>query len=134
MAKTIQELTVDECLELLGARGVGRVGLATSTGQHIVPVNYAMYGDDTIVFRTTPYSDLGSHGSHAEVAFEVDDIDFEEQEGWSVVANGRLEIVEDPDEVADIRRSADPGPWAIGQRNLMFKLTWLNMTGRRIGG
>ena len=133
MVKNIQELTVDECLDLIGAGGIGRVGVTTATGPHIVPVNYAMYGEDAIVFRTTPYSELGSQGSHVEAAFEIDNIDFEKHEGWSVVATGRLEIVEDPEEVADIRRTADPGPWAVGQRHLYFKLRWVNLTGRHIG-
>src|SRR4051812_20203936 len=55
------ELTVDECVDLLNGGVFGRVALSTPVGPRIVPVNYAMYGDD-IVFRTTPYSELGTYG------------------------------------------------------------------------
>ncbi len=126
------ELTIDECLELLGGGVLGRVALSTPVGPRIVPVNYAMHGD-AIVFRTTPYSELGTYGWNADVAFEVDHIDYDKHQGWSVVAIGRAELVEDPDEVADIRKSWDPRPWAAGPRNLYMKVVWRDVTGRRIG-
>src|SRR5688572_3607376 len=50
------ELTVSECLGLLGGGVVGRVALSTRLGPRIVPVNYAMY-DGAIIFRTSPYSE-----------------------------------------------------------------------------
>jgi uncharacterized protein len=127
------EMKVDECLDLLRTNVVGRVALSTPVGPRIVPVNYGMYGDDTIVFRTTPYSELGTYGWNTELAFEIDHIDYDQHQGWSVVAFGRGELVEDPDELVDIRRSWDPRPWAEGQRNLYMKLTWHNITGRRLG-
>jgi len=127
------ELTVDECLELLNSNVVGRVAISTPVGPRIVPVNYAMH-DDAIVFRTAPYSELGTYGWNADVAFEIDHIDYEKHQGWSVVAIGRAELVEDPDEVADIRRTWDPRPWAAGQRNLYMKVVWRDLNGRKIGG
>ena len=126
------ELTVEECLDLLGTNIVGRVALATPVGPRILPVNYAMYGD-AIVIRTAPYSELGTYGWNTELAFEIDHLDYERHLGWSVVAYGRGELVEDPDEVAEIKRLWDPRPWAGGQRNLYMKLVWRNLTGRRLG-
>jgi nitroimidazol reductase NimA-like FMN-containing flavoprotein (pyridoxamine 5'-phosphate oxidase superfamily) len=127
------EMSVEECLDLLRTNIVGRVALSTPVGPRIVPVNYAMHGDDTIVFRTAPYSELGTYGWNAELAFEVDHIDYDQHQGWSVVAYGRGELVEDADEIADIRHSWDPRPWAEGQRNLYMKIVWHNISGRRIG-
>ena len=43
------------------------------------------------------------------------------------------EASEDPDEVAAIRRSADPRPWAAGARELYVRLRWDELTGRRLG-
>jgi uncharacterized protein len=126
------EMTVEECLAQLHGGVVGRVAMSTPVGPRIVPVNYAMHGDD-IVFRTAPYSELGTYGWNTEVAFEIDHIDYEGHRGWSVVAVGRAVLVEDPDEVARIRSSWDPRPWVDGQRNLYLKLTWRNLTGRKIG-
>lgn len=127
------ELTVDECLELLSGGVIGRVALATPVGPRIVPVNYAMY-DDAIVFRTAPYSELGTYGWNNELAFEVDHIDYEKHQGWSVVALGRAQLVDDADELRAIREHWDPRPWASGQRNLYMKLVWHDLTGRRLGG
>ena len=112
------EMTVEECLDLLRTNIVGRVAMSTPVGPRIVPVNYAMYGDEMIVFRTTPYSELGTYGWNAELAFEIDHIDYDRHQGWSV---------------ADIRRNWDPRPWADGQRNLYMKLVWHDVTGRRLG-
>ena len=131
MTGQISELTVDECLELLEQQNVGRVALVTPGGVRIVPVNYALY-DDQVVFRTAPYSELGSYGDGAEVAFEIDSLDPEHHEGWSVVAFGRAALVDDPDEVTDIKRAGDPSPWAAGTRSLYMKIAWVSVTGRRI--
>jgi nitroimidazol reductase NimA-like FMN-containing flavoprotein (pyridoxamine 5'-phosphate oxidase superfamily) len=126
------ELTIEECVQLLSGGVIGRVALATPVGPRIVPVNYAMYGE-AIVFRTAPYSELGTYGWNTDLAFEVDHIDYEKHQGWSVVALGRAELVDDPEEQRHIRESWDPRPWASGQRNLYMKLTWRDITGRRLG-
>jgi nitroimidazol reductase NimA-like FMN-containing flavoprotein (pyridoxamine 5'-phosphate oxidase superfamily) len=127
------ELTIEECLELLSGGVVGRVAMSTPVGPRIVPVNYAMYGD-AIVFRTTPYSELGTYGWNNDLAFEIDHLDYDTHQGWSVVAIGRAELVEDPEELRDIKTTWDPRPWAPGARNLYMKLTWRDITGRRLGG
>ena len=129
--KEPMELTVNECLDLLDGGVVGRVALSTPLGPRIVPVNYAMY-DGAIVFRTTPYSELGTHGPRSEAAFEVDHLDYEHHQGWSVVALGRLEELA-PEEVDDLRKVWEPRPWAAGHRNLFLKLVWRELSGRRIG-
>ncbi len=127
------ELTIEECLELLSGGVIGRVALATPVGPRIVPVNYAMHGQ-AIIFRTAAYSELGTYGWNTDLAFEVDYIDYEKHQGWSVVALGRAELVDDPEELREIKESWDPRPWAGGQRNLYMKLTWRDVTGRRLGG
>ena len=126
------ELTLDECLELLQVGVLGRVALTTPMGPRIVPINYAMH-DDAIVFRTTPYSELGTYGWNTDLAFEIDHIDYEKHQGWSVVAIGRSSLVEDPEELGDIRSHWDPTPWAGGRRHLYIRLVWRDLTGRRIG-
>lgn len=126
------ELTVEECLELLHSGVLGRVALSTPMGPRIVPVNYAMY-DDAIVFRTTPYSELGTYGWNTDLAFEIDHIDYDKHQGWSVVAIGRAGLIEDPDELNDLRAHVDPTPWASGRRHLYIRLVWRDLTGRRIG-
>ncbi|MGJ0558331.1 pyridoxamine 5'-phosphate oxidase family protein [Methylocystis sp.] len=131
MAEPI-ELGTDECALLLRSGVVGRIALSTPTGPHIVPVNYSVV-DDAIVFRTTPYSVLGTHGRNALLAFEIDHFDYEYWTGWSVMARGRAEAVHDATELERIKQVWQPRPWASGQRNLYFALHWTELTGRRLG-
>jgi nitroimidazol reductase NimA-like FMN-containing flavoprotein (pyridoxamine 5'-phosphate oxidase superfamily) len=126
------ELSRDDCERLLQGGVAGRVAVSTPSGPHIVPVNYSLV-DDAIIFRTTPYSVLGTYGRNTQLAFEVDHFDYEEHRAWSVVARGRGDAISDPDEIQRIREQWPPRPWADGQRNLFFKLPWSELTGRRIG-
>ena len=126
------QLGVSECRELLEGGVVGRVAMATPVGPRIVPVNYSVH-DDSIVFRTAPYSQLSTYGWDTELAFEVDHLDYEGHQGWSVVAVGRAYVVDDPDEVQVIRGEWEPRPWAGGSRNLYVKLPWRELSGVRLG-
>ena len=74
------ELSDAQCRELLSAGLVGRVALCTPVGPHVVPVNYAVV-DDSVVLRTTPYSILGTQARGALLAFEVDQLDYEQSAG-----------------------------------------------------
>ena len=129
----ITELTFDQCMQLLGTGQIGRVAMSTPMGPQVIPVNYAMYDGD-IVFRTTPYSVLGTFGWNCELAFEIDHIDEEAREGWSVVAVGKAHIIDDVDEITQIRLTGDPRPWADGARHLYLRLMVRDLTGRRVGG
>jgi uncharacterized protein len=126
------ELSVEECMQLLRGGVVGRVAMSIPAGLRILPVNYAMHGD-AIVIRTTPYSELGTYGWKTALAFEVDHIDYEKHQGWSVVVSGRGALVEDDDEIDDIRATWQPQPWASGARNLYLRITPQEITGRRLG-
>lgn len=125
-------LTYDKCLELLSTGVVGRAAVCTPAGPRIVPVNYSVVGE-SIVFRTTPYSVLGTYAWNTKLAFEVDEVDVTKQNGWSVVALGRGAMVDDPQELAAIRETWDPEPWATGMRMLYVRLRWDELSGRSIG-
>ena len=127
------ELSYAKCRELLGGGVLGRVALCTPDHPVVLPVNYSVV-NESIVFRTSPYSVIAGHDWSRRIAFEVDHFDYEDHKGWSVLAVGRGSRVEEPDEIAAIRRSADPRPWAAGQRNLYMKVVWRDLSGRRIGG
>lgn len=125
------ELPYETCRELISGSLVGRAAVCTPSGPQIVPVNYVVV-NDSIIFRTAPYSVLGTYASNSPLAFEVDDLDLEHEQGWSVVAVGRGSMVEDPEELADIRSAWDPRPWAEGSRTLYIRLRWRELSGRRI--
>ena len=130
--RTSVQLDRRACRDLRASVAVGRVAMATPVGPRIIPVSYSLHGD-AIVFRTAPYSELSTYGWDTELAFEVDDLDYETREGWSVVAVGRAHLVSDPDEVQRIRHEGQPHPWAPGTRNLHVALAWRHLTGVRLG-
>jgi hypothetical protein len=126
------ELSAEDCRELLSTGHVGRIAMCTPVGPHIIPVNYGIV-DDTIVFRTSPYSVLGGHARGSILALEVDQFDYERQRGWSVVARGRAEAVTRADELHHIKDVWEPRAWAAGQRNLFLRIRWSELTGRQLG-
>jgi hypothetical protein len=89
--------------------------------------------DRSVVFRTTPYSILGSQPLRSVIALEIDHLDHENRRGWSVVARGRAEMVVDAKELEGIRATWDPGTWAAGTRILYVRMRWSELTGRRLG-
>jgi nitroimidazol reductase NimA-like FMN-containing flavoprotein (pyridoxamine 5'-phosphate oxidase superfamily) len=128
-----ESLSEEKCLELLRGAIVGRVAFNVPDGPRIVPVNYTTVGD-AIVFRTTPYSELGAHGKDTPVAFEIDQIDYADHKGWSVVATGVARFVSDVRELAEQADLWDPKPWAGGNRLLYVRIPWEHVSGRRLGG
>ncbi len=126
-----EELPTRTCRELLASRELGRVAVCTEEGPRILPVNYVVDGA-SLVFRTSSYGLLGRLASGGRIAFEVDDIDSETRSGWSVVATGRAEPIEDADELTLLRALRDPQPWAPGLRLLYLRLTWQTLTGLRV--
>ena len=100
-------------------------------GPGILPVNYVVDGD-SVVFRTAPYGVLGQRAWNERIAFEVDELDPATRSGWSVVATGSGEMVEDHHELALIRAFRNPQPWAPGSRLLYVRLVWDELTGRRV--
>lgn len=131
MAET-RDLNARQCQALLRSGLAGRVAVSTPTGPHIVPVNYTVV-DNAIIFRTAPYSLLGTYGRESMLAFEIDGIDEVNERGWSVQARGRVEAVTDRAELARIREVAEPQPWAGGARSLLLRLRWSELSGRQLG-
>ncbi len=132
MSGDMTELSHDECRDLLRAGVVGRVAVCTPHGPRIVPVNYSVV-DDAVVFRTSAYGLVAGHDWTSPMAFETDHVDYADQRGWSVVAVGRGERVDDAAELEHIRTTWEPRPWASGSRPLVVRLEWRELTGRRLG-
>ncbi|PDP88700.1 DNA-binding protein [Glycomyces fuscus] len=128
----VRVLSPDECMELIGPGGVGRVAFAEEGGAPVVlPVNYAVVRGD-VVFRTES-DGLIADRARGPVAFEVDRLDGAMSEGWSVLLTGRGRVVDDPEESASLEEAAPVRPWAGGQREAHVRITPTGVTGRRIG-
>ncbi|HUH08612.1 MAG TPA: pyridoxamine 5'-phosphate oxidase family protein [Egibacteraceae bacterium] len=125
----LEALSVDECLQLLATRSVGRIAFAHDGDPQIFPVNYQLH-EGAIVFRTD-YGGLLDAIHLSIAAFEVDAIDPEYRTGWSVVVHGRAEEVWKPAELVPLR-TLNLRPWAPGARDHYVRIFPRSITGRRI--
>ena len=126
------EMTSAECTELLRAGVVGRVAIVTPSGPTIVVVNYSVV-DDAVVLRTSAGGALATYAAGALVSFEVDHVDHAHHRGWSVLARGRCEVVEDGEEIDRIMGVWPPRPWVDDDRPLVLRIRWEDVSGRRVG-
>jgi uncharacterized protein len=99
---------------------------------HVLPLNYAVDENGTIVFRTAELT-VATEASLRKVAFEVDDIDVERHQGWSVAVHGFCrDITQAIDRESERLRELPVRPWAPGQRDQWFKIIPAEITGRRV--
>ena len=127
----IEVLDEDECLRRLAADCVGRLGVIAGGAPMIFPVNYVLDGRD-IVFRTDHGTKLDT-GPRARACFEVDCIDRDQRQGWSVVATGRLEEITRYDAARLVRAKTLPiDPWARGDKQHWMRLVGDRFTGRNV--
>jgi nitroimidazol reductase NimA-like FMN-containing flavoprotein (pyridoxamine 5'-phosphate oxidase superfamily) len=83
----MQELTTEDCWELLTFTDVGRLAVSIGDWPDIFPVNYVV-DDRSIVFRSAEGTKLAAAVLGRAVAFEIDGYDPNAGEAWSVVAKG----------------------------------------------
>ena len=124
----LTRLSREECLRLLRSRRVGRYAyVANARALDVVPVNYIVRADGTIVFRTGVGPKLSSAERRDVVAFQVDEIDEATATGWSVLVTGRAGRL--PWERAGAR---EPLPWVNGPRHHLVVVTPSHIEGRRL--
>jgi nitroimidazol reductase NimA-like FMN-containing flavoprotein (pyridoxamine 5'-phosphate oxidase superfamily) len=134
--RVLERLDEAESLRLISPGGVGRLAFNGRYGLAVLPVNYRMH-DGSVVFRTAQDSptdeDLRTGIAHAEyrVAFEIDHIDAEAREGWSVLVQGSAHHV-DSDEEREAIAGAGVEPWPEGEREHFIRIRPTRITGRRI--
>jgi nitroimidazol reductase NimA-like FMN-containing flavoprotein (pyridoxamine 5'-phosphate oxidase superfamily) len=125
-----------ECMRLIAPGGIGRLVFAGQWDLTVLPVNYRLQDGD-ILFRTAQDSgtdeDLRTGITHAEyrVAFEVDDFDVQEREGWSVLIQGPAHHL-DTDAERSVALTAGVEPWPGGPREHFIRIRPARITGRRI--
>lgn len=131
--RDLETLSPDNCFDLLGQASVGRLVYMDEEGPIAVPVNYALAGRE-IVIRVEGGTKRAAMGQPT-LAFEVDDIDPEEQSGWSVIARGtgREVAIEDVPQLLRQLGSHPARPWAEGVHNVWLQITPQSVTGRRLG-
>ena len=128
----LEVLDVDECIDLLRGRRLGRVAVTVADSLHIVPVAYVADGDGVVVFRTGPHTVLTAV-SLSNVAFEVDELDDAQMAGWSVCVHGYgTEITGALDPASQRLRQLPVTTTAPGPRPRWFAIRPREVTGRRL--
>jgi nitroimidazol reductase NimA-like FMN-containing flavoprotein (pyridoxamine 5'-phosphate oxidase superfamily) len=133
--RIITELDEDECLRLISEGGIGRIAYQSRFGPAVLPVNYKWH-NGAVVFRTAEHSTLdedlqtGIGGAEYKVAFQIDEIDEANRQGWSVLIQGSAHHVTE----AERQEAEQAGvePWPAGERELFVRIRPDRITGRRI--
>jgi transcriptional regulator with XRE-family HTH domain len=127
----LASLTSGECRRLIAPGGVGRVlFVEPGRGPVAIPVNYRMDEDD-VVFRTGGGAGIADGLRQASVSFDVDHLDEDLGEGWSVLLTGTASVITG---AAELERAGSLGidPWAGGDRPIYVRLHARQVTGRAI--
>ena len=129
---TMHPIPTAECYRLLGTQEIGRVGLIVGRYPLIFPVNFALDGT-TLVVRTHAGTILQA-AEHANVTFEVDEIDRRARSGWSVLVRGQAEEVGAGHRAELVARTHAAGvePWAPGEKGHWLRIIPHEISGRRI--
>lgn len=117
-----------ECMSLVESAAVGRVGIIDHGYPIALPVNYRLIGvgdEREIVIRTTPDTVVGRYTGLASL--EVDEIDLETKQAWSVLVCGHLR--HEP----GAHGLPDPHPWLDSRHHWMVMSTD-SVSGRRFVG
>ena len=126
----IEELSEDECLQLLQQHDLGRIAVVVDGQPLIFPVNYGL-SHRIITFRTAHGTKL-SYAPGSNVAFEIDDYSPSTGVGWSVLVQGvAIDATTANDDVSWTARGAAPRPLAPGVRIHRLAIRPTLITGRR---
>jgi len=127
----LEEMGEEECLALLAGSVVGRLVVVAGGQPLAFPVNYVLDGR-TIALRTDPGTKLDA-AALGRVAFEVDHIDHDAREGWSVLVQGvGRDVTEGIDAWSERVRDSGAAPWARGDKRHWIAIAATSITGRRI--
>ncbi|MEU6064608.1 pyridoxamine 5'-phosphate oxidase family protein [Streptomyces sp. NPDC047082] len=122
-----------ECLRLLTKVPIGRVVYTRKALPAVLPVNFSLDADSSVVLFTSSGSDLVRAIDGVVVAFEVDDFRAETESGWSVVVTGRADIVTDPAEHERLSRTG-PRSWMPVRDGVFVRIESEIVTGRELQG
>ena len=128
----VEELSQDACRALLSLVTVGRIAFVVDGLPVVFPVNYRLLSDGCgvrILLRTRPGRAIDA--APQQVAFEIDGIDHNHQQGWSVLARGDLDRL-DHDEIEALSDRFDPKPWPQRERTSWLAIKAHTLSGRRL--
>ncbi|MFI7482514.1 pyridoxamine 5'-phosphate oxidase family protein [Kocuria sp. M1R5S2] len=125
----VEELTAEDCWDLLGPAGTGRLAVVVDGEPEIFPVNYAV-DEGTVVLRSGKGTKTAGALSGASVAFEVDGRDASAGRAWSVVLKGHAQDVPPGHELMNALE-LPLFPWQAGRKDTFLRILPAAVTGRR---
>jgi nitroimidazol reductase NimA-like FMN-containing flavoprotein (pyridoxamine 5'-phosphate oxidase superfamily) len=128
---TLEQLSRDECLRLMGRVPVGRIVYTRQALPAVELVNFAIDNGD-IIIRTDSGGKLAAAARGAVVAFETDSVDMATHTGWSVTIVGMSEAVTDSEAIR-LLEQVGPDPWAPGDHAHFIRISPTIVNGRRLG-
>ena len=128
-ANGLEVLTREQSLALLAGMTVGRVGLSMNALPVVLPVNFALDGDQ-LLLCTAAGSKLDAALAGAVVAFEVDEVDPENGVAWSVLVRGACRVVDGSVDAAVRERVAQSG-WVVHDHDRWLSISTDLVSGRR---
>ncbi|MEU3282160.1 pyridoxamine 5'-phosphate oxidase family protein [Streptomyces antibioticus] len=122
-----------ECLRMLAKVPVGRVVYTRQALPAVLPINFALDTDASVLLCTSPGSDLVRAIDGVVVAFEADEFNAATRSGWSAVVTGRASVVTDR---AEHERLTQTGPTSwMPLRDVVFvRIESEMVTGRELNG
>lgn len=124
VAGHLEDLDEEACWQLLESRVVGRLAWMGPHGLSVVPLNFEVR-EGHIEARTAAYSGASHECDHADVAFQVDDVDGSRRSGWSVLVRGVGRV-----DYAFQRPDIDV--WPAGVRTVRLIIDPRSISGRRL--
>jgi len=126
MSASPYEIPVWECRELLGGHDVGRLCVVDGDYPLAFPINYRLMPGvswERIVFRASSSSAIGR--SVGPASLEIDEIDGEGRNAWSIIVRGDLHRVHGRHDLPD------PHPLVAEGRHQYMVLDVVAISGRR---
>jgi hypothetical protein len=124
-----EELDNSTCWQLLQSSRSGRIGFLAGDRIEIFPVNH-LVEEQVVYFRTSEDGLLAKSTPQPTASFQTDETQSARMTGWSILASGPLEKVEDASVITFLAGRQWDEPWAEGLQAIFLRLTPGILTGR----
>ena len=130
LLRASEQLNAEECWALMAGQTTGRIGFLHDGLVTIFPLNCIVH-DRAVYFRTAAEGVIAT-SQLERAAFQLDHLDTVTRSGWTILVNGSLERISDPELLKTLWGSRADEPWAPGQRNVFFGIAVQKISGRRV--
>ena len=124
-------LNREECESRLAASTLGRLAVIVGARPEIFPVSYIVDSSGCVAFPTDSGTKLASALDWPWIGFEIDGVESDRDEGWSVMIVGRAEEIVDSFQLTWLREHQRVG-WRRSGTEQWLRVVPTKVTGRRI--